>query len=86
MLYFLVTMVESSSETSHSASNDSMYGRAMLYRSEIDDHGAEISPVCHFSAGGPTVPIPMFSGKSGAVRRDLHQSERSKARWEAIGT
>ena len=34
----------------------------------------------------PRVPIPMFSGESGAVRRDLHQPERSKARWEAIGT
>ena len=31
-------------------------------------------------------PISMFSGKSGAVRRDLHQSERSKARCGAIGT
>ena len=30
MLYFLVTMVESSSETSHSASNDSVDGRAVL--------------------------------------------------------
>ena len=31
-------------------------------------------------------PISMFSGKSGAVRRDRRQSERSKARWEAIAT
>ena len=34
----------------------------------------------------PRVPISMFSGKSGAVRRDRRQSEQSKARCEAIGT
>ena len=44
-------MVELSYETSHSASNDSNDGRAMLYRSEIDNHEAEISPLCHFGAG-----------------------------------
>ena len=38
------------------------------------------------AARNAAVPISMFSGKSGAVRRDLHQSERSKARFEAIGT
>ena len=38
------------------------------------------------AARNAAVPIPMFSGESGAVRRDLHQPERSKARWEAIGT
>ena len=31
------------------------------------------------------VPVPMFLGEIGAVRRDRCQSERSKARWEAIG-
>ena len=39
MLYFLATMVESSSETSHSALDDNTNGRLMLYRSEIDNHG-----------------------------------------------
>ena len=39
MLYFLVTMVESSSETSYSASNDRVDGRAMLKNSEIGGHG-----------------------------------------------
>ena len=32
------------------------------------------------------VRVPMFLGDIGAVRRDRCQSERSKARWEAIGT
>ena len=35
----------------------------------------------------PRVPIPMFSGESGAVRRDRHEDrgllKRSKARHEA---
>ena len=39
MLYFLATMVELRSETSHSVSNDSTDGRAMLKISEIDDYG-----------------------------------------------
>ena len=58
-------------------------------RSEIGDNGAEISLLCHsllaaaLTAG---VPVPMFSGESGAVRRDRCQSERSKARCGAIGT
>ena len=60
-------MVELSYETSHSASNDSNGGRAMLYRSEIDNHGAEISPLCHFSAGGRPkrrkCPYPCFLAK-----------------------
>ena len=50
MLHFLATIVELSSDTSHSASNDSNNGRTMLYRSEIDNHGTDISPLCHFSA------------------------------------
>jgi len=50
MLQYLAAMVELSSETSHSAPNGSNDGRTMLYRSEIDNHGAEISPLCHFSA------------------------------------
>ena len=45
-------MVELTSETSHGAANGSIDGRPMLYISEIDNHGAEISPLCHFSAGG----------------------------------
>ena len=39
MLYFLVTMVESSSESSHSALNGNIDGCKMLYRSQIDNHG-----------------------------------------------
>ena len=58
-------MVELSSETSHSAPNGSINGRTMLYRSEIDNHGAEISPLCHFSADNRCVyrracPYPCF--------------------------
>ena len=44
MLYFLANMVELSSETSHSAFNSTIDGRAMLYGPQIDDDGAEISP------------------------------------------
>jgi len=64
-------MVELSSETSHGAFNNTVDGRAMLYRSEIDDCGAEISPLCHFSAGGRPYRrgparclYPCFSAKS----------------------
>ena len=45
MLHFLVTMVELSSETSQSESNDTIDGRSVLNRSEIDDDGAEIPPL-----------------------------------------
>ena len=51
MVYFLATMVELSSETSHSALTNITDGRAMLYRSEIDSCGAEISPLCDISTG-----------------------------------
>ena len=44
MLYFLANMVELSYETSHSAFNSTIDGRAMLYGPQIDDNGAEISP------------------------------------------
>ena len=76
ILYFLVIMVESSSDTSHSASNRTYGERAVLYSFEIDDNGSvEISLLYHFAAGSPRVPMPMFSSQSGAARRDLHQSE-----------
>ena len=39
ILYFLVIMVESSSDTSHSASNSTYDERAVLYSFEIDDDG-----------------------------------------------
>ena len=39
MVYFLVNMVEMSSETFHSASNSTANGLTMLERSEIDDYG-----------------------------------------------
>ena len=42
MLYFLVTMVELSSDTSHSAFNSTINGRTMLSRPEIDDNGEEL--------------------------------------------
>ena len=42
MMYFLISMVESTSETSHSASNSTDKGRAMLDRSEIDDDGERL--------------------------------------------
>ena len=50
MVRFLGTMIESSSETSLGAFNNSNNGRTMLHRFEIDNHGAEISPLRHFSA------------------------------------
>ena len=52
-MYFLVIMVESSSETSHSASNGTYGERAVLYSFEIDDDGVEISHLYHFGAGSP---------------------------------
>ena len=45
-------MVELSSETSHSAFNNTATVRPVLERSEIDNDGAEISPLGHFGAGG----------------------------------
>ena len=39
ILYFLVIMVESSSNTSHSASNRTYGERVVLYSFEIDDDG-----------------------------------------------
>ncbi len=75
ILYFLVIMAESSSETSRCASNSTYGERAMLYSFEIDVDGVEISLLYQFGAVCPRVPVPMFSGQSGAARRDLHQSE-----------
>ena len=42
MLYFLANMVKLSSETSHSAFNSTIDGRAMLYRPEIGEDGEEL--------------------------------------------
>ena len=60
-------MVDLTSETSLKASNDSTYGRTMLCRSEIDNHEAEISPLCPLSAGGRIHvfwrPYPCFLAK-----------------------
>ena len=71
MLHILNTTVELSSKTSHSAFNGTTDGRAVLYRSEIDDDGAEISPLYHFShIGGP-----YLRGEIDVVRRDRYQSE-----------
>ena len=57
-------MVELSYETSHSASNDSNDGRAMLYRSKIDPDGAEISHLYHFQCCYTTPrSYPCFSQK-----------------------
>ena len=58
ILHFLFIVVESSSETSHSASNSTGNGRAMHYRSEFDDYAAKISHYYYFSAGGREPPIP----------------------------
>ena len=43
-------MVEFGSVKQHTAVNITADGRAVLFRSEIDGGGAEISPRCHFSA------------------------------------
>ena len=75
MLYFLANMVELSSETSHSAYNSTIDGRAMLYGPEIDDDGAEISPFGHFSTVVAVYRARMIRWESGAVRRDRYQSE-----------
>ena len=58
----------------HTAVNIITDGRTVLFNSEIDDGGAEISLLSHLSARSchlvftATVPVPMFSGESGAVR------------------
>ena len=77
ILYFLVTMVESSSKTSHSPSNGTCGEREVLNSFEIDDDGVKISLLYHFGATSPRVPVPMpFDPlESGAVLRDLRQSE-----------
>ena len=75
ILYFLIIMVESSSETSRSASNSTYDERAVLYSFEIDVDGVEISHLYHFGAVCHRVPIPTLSGQSGTARQDLHQSE-----------
>ena len=54
--------------------------RVDLFRSEIDDGGAEISSRRHFSAGAAltvNVPVPKFSSESGAARRDRGQPVQS---------
>ena len=53
-------MVESSSETSRSASNSTYDERAVLYSFEIDVDGAEISLLYHFGGVGPRCPYPCF--------------------------
>ena len=64
MRHFLVSMVESSSEISHSAFNSTGNGHAMLHRLEIDDGVAEISHLCRFSARSQyTWLVPMFLAK-----------------------
>ena len=42
ILYFLIIMVESSSETSRSASNGTGGERAVLYSFEVDDNGEQL--------------------------------------------
>ena len=68
ILYFLIIMVESSSETSRSASNSTYDERAVLHSFEIDDDGVEISLLYHFGAVGPRCPYPCFLAK--VVPRD----------------
>ena len=48
--YLLATRVEFGSVKQHTAANITADRRAVLFRSEIDGGGAEISPRCHFSA------------------------------------
>ena len=61
MLYSLIIMVESSSESSHSASNSTHGERAVLYSFEIDDDGVEISLLYHFGAVGRGRTVPIWS-------------------------
>ena len=63
ILHFLIMKVESSSETSRSASNSTYDERAVLYSFEIDDDGVEISHLYHFGAVGPRCPYPCFLAK-----------------------
>ena len=44
ILHFLIIMVESSSESSHSASNSTYGERAVLYSFEVDDNGEQLCP------------------------------------------
>ena len=50
--YLLTIMVESRCETGCNAFDRTTDGCEVLYRSQIVDDGAEISPLYHFSAGG----------------------------------
>ena len=61
ILHFLVTMAESSSETSHSAFNSTYGERAVLYSFEIGDDGVEISLLYHFGAIGRGRTVPIWS-------------------------
>ena len=54
-------MVESSSETSRSASNSTYDERAVLYSFEIDVDGVEISLLYHFGAVGRGRTVPIWS-------------------------
>ena len=68
--YLLATRVDFGSVKHHTAVNIITDGCAVLFESEIDDAGAEIPLISHFSAGAAltaTAPVPMFSGENGAV-------------------
>ena len=79
MLTFLINMVELSSKTCHSAFYSSIDGHAQCFTDlkliimGLRYHLCAISVLV--AARTAVVPMPMISGKSGAVRRDRCQSE-----------
>ena len=80
MLYFLGTVVELSSETSHRVPHSTVNGRAMLYKSESDGHGEQLCRNIDFPHKattkrllGPSAPISM-SGWSGGFYAAMRQT------------
>ena len=52
LVYLVVTIIKLSNETMHATVNHHFCDRGVLYRSKIDDYGAETSHLYHFSACG----------------------------------
>ena len=59
MVYFVVNIMELSSETWHTIVKDRLGDYIMLYRSRIGDDLVKISHTCHLGLGNATVPTAM---------------------------
>ena len=70
MVYFMVNIIKSSSETWYTIVNDRPGDHMMLYRSRIDDNLDEISHTCVLGLGAAAVPMAMNLVECGAVGRD----------------